>query len=168
NTLFWIDLASGSVKKIAAEPVYGPANLRSLKAAWAPDSNWITYALSNRTAYRTVHVYSPADNQSHAVTDGLSDATEPVFDASGKYLFFFVSTDAGPVNQWFAQSSADMRAQRSLYLAVLQKGIPSPLAKESDEEKGTEEKPEKPADKPKRPAAQKTEPVKIDFENLTQ
>ena len=70
----------------------------------------------------------------------MSDATEPVFDVSGKYLYFFVSTDAGPVNQWFAQSNADMRATQSLYLAVLKKGLPSPLTRESDEEKGTEEK----------------------------
>src|SRR5262249_30147519 len=141
TTLFWIDLATGAVKKIAAEPVYGPANLRSLKAAWSPDSQWIAYALNNRVGYRTIHVYSLSDARSHPVTDGLSDATEPVFDASGKYLLFFVSTDAGPVNQWFAQSNADMRARRSLYLAVLRKGVPSPLTRESDEEKGMEEKP---------------------------
>jgi tricorn protease len=167
NTLFWIDLANGEAKKVAAEPVYGPTGLRSLKAAWSPDSQWIAYALTNRSAYRTVYVYSLADGKSHAVTDGLSDATEPVFDASGKYLFFFVSTDAGPVNQWFAQSNADMRAQRSLYLAVLRKGIPSPLTKESDEEKGPEEKPIEPA-KPGAATAAKPEAVKIDFDNLDQ
>jgi tricorn protease len=164
NTLFWIDLASGAVKKIATEPVYGPTMLRSLKAAWSADSQWIAYALGNRAAYRTVYVYGLADGKSHKVTDGLSDATEPVFDASGKYLYFFVSTDAGPVNQWFAQSNADMRARRSLYLAVLKKGVPSPLTKESDEEKGVEEKPAEPT----KPAAAKAEPVKIDFDGLDQ
>src|SRR5262249_37820666 len=58
NTLFWIDLGSGAVKKITSEPVYGPANLRSLKAAWSPDSQWIAYALTNRSAYHTIHVYA--------------------------------------------------------------------------------------------------------------
>ncbi|TMQ32052.1 MAG: peptidase S41, partial [Planctomycetota bacterium] len=167
NTLFWIDLASGAVKKIAAEPVYGPAGLRSLKAAWSPDSQWIAYALNNRVGYRTIHVYALADGKSHPVTDGLSDATEPVFDASGKYLFFCVSTDAGPVNQWFAQSNADMRARRSLYLAVLRKGVPSPLTRESDEEKGDEEKPKEP-EKSAKPAAGKPGPVQIDFDGLDQ
>jgi len=165
NTLYWIDLASGAIKKVAAEPFYGPTELRSLRAAWSPDSQWIAYALGNRSAYRTVHVYSLAENKSHPITDGLSDATEPAFDGSGKYLFFFVSTDAGPVNQWFAQSSADMRAHRSLYLAVLRKGIPSPLKKESDEEKG-----DKPADaaKPDSKAVAKPTPVKIEVEGLDQ
>jgi tricorn protease len=171
-TLYWIDLASGETKKIASEPIYGPTSLRSLKAAWSPDSEWIAYALHNRSAYRTVYIYSLANGQSHAVTDGLSDATEPVFDASGKYLFFLVSTDAGPVNQWFAQSNADMRAQRSLYLAVLRKGLPSPLVRESDEEKATEEKPKdttKPEPKDdKAKDATKAEPVQIDFAGLDQ
>ena len=67
----------------------------------------------------------------------MSDATEPVFDASGKYLYFLASTDAGPVNQWFNLSSRDMRATRSLYLAVLRKDMPSPFRRESDEEKPT-------------------------------
>ena len=54
-----------------------------------------------------------ADGRSTPLTDGLSDALDPVFDASGKYLYFFASTDAGPSNQWFAQSNSDMRSQRS-------------------------------------------------------
>jgi tricorn protease len=167
NALFWLDLASGATKKIATEPVYGPAPLRSLQAAWSPDSAWIAYALGNRSAYRTIHVYSLAENKSRPVTDGLSDATEPVFDASGKYLFFFVSTDAGPANQWFAQSNADMRARRSLYLAVLKKGVPSPFMRESDEEKGIEEKPPESAKAAAKPA-DKPEPLTIDFDGLDQ
>ena len=66
-----------------------------------------------------------------------------------------MSTDAGPVNDWFSQANADMREAQRVYLAVLAKGVPSPLAKESDEEKGKEEKPEplakqdaKPGEKP--------------------
>ena len=39
------------------------------------------------------------------------------------------------MNHWFAQSNADMKAKRGAYLVVLKKGVASPLAKESDEEK---------------------------------
>jgi len=38
------------------------------------------------------------------------------------------------VEDWFALSNADLRATQSIYLAVLAKGVPSPIAKESDEE----------------------------------
>src|SRR5439155_7954673 len=121
-------------RKIASEPNYGPSNLRTLRGAWSPDSKWIVYALGNKAAYHTVHAYNVAEGRSRPITDGLSDALDPVFDADGKYLYFLASTDAGPVNQWFAQSNADMRVQRSIYLVVLKKGVTSPLAKESDEE----------------------------------
>ena len=83
----------------------------------------------------SVSLYSVEQDKSFAVTDGLAEVTEPVFDRSGKYLYFFGSTDAGPLLDWFAQSGSDMRETRNVYLAVLRKDLPSPLAKESDEEK---------------------------------
>ena len=95
----------------------------------------MAFNLGNKAAYRDVHVYDTKAGKSVRVTDGLADAVDPVFDASGKYLYLLGSTDAGPVNHWFAQSNADMRARRSVYLVVLKKGTPSPLAKEHDEEK---------------------------------
>ena len=165
ETLYWIDLANGKVHKIASEPQYGPTGLRGLNAAWSPDSKWIAYSLGNKAAYHAVFLYDLETGKSKAVTDGMSDTTDPVFDASGKYLYFFSSTDAGPVNQWFAQSNADMRHQRGIYLAVLRKGIPSPLARESDEEK-----PETPKKKEKesKEAKANVEPVVVDFDNLDQ
>src|SRR5260370_25713811 len=143
NSLFRIELEGGKVKKVATEPLCGPTNLRTLRAAWSPDSKWIAYTLGNKAAYHTVYAYDLAANKSRAITDGLSDAVDPVFDAGGKYLFFLASTDAGPVNQWFAQAGADMRMKRALYVAVLRKGLPSPFAKESDEEKGKVDKKDK-------------------------
>jgi tricorn protease len=165
NVLCWIDLESGAVKKVATEPLYGPAALRTLRPAWSPDSKWIAYALGNRAAYHTIYAHDLAAGKSQPITDGLSDATDPVFDASGKYLFFFASTDAGPVNQWFAQSSGDMQLRRSIYLAVLKKGVPSPLVRESDEEKILEKEKDK---KDKDAKDKKSEPVVIDFNGIDQ
>jgi tricorn protease len=169
QSLYWIDLGNGQVKKIASEPQYGPTRLWRLVPAWSPDSRWVAYNLGNKAAYRIAYVYDTRTDKSHQVTDGLADAVDPVFDAGGKYLYLLVSTDAGPVNQWFAQSNADMRVRRSVYLVVLKKGVPSPLSKESDEEKA--EKADQAAKKvvkdkkeePKEPAA-----VEIDFDGIDQ
>lgn len=164
QSLFCLDLSEGKAKKIASEPHYGPTGLVTLRPTWSPDSKWLVYVLSNRAAYRTVYAYEVATGRARAITDGLSDALDPVFDAGGKYLYFLSSTDAGPANQWFAQSNADMRVRRTPYLVVLPKGVPSPLAKESDEEKPASEK----KDKEEKKDLNKANPadVVIDFDGI--
>ena len=70
------------------------------------------------------------------MTDGLSDATWPAWDASGKYLWFLASTDFALKSQWLDMTSYDHEENSALYLAVLNKNDPSPLMPESDEETG--------------------------------
>ncbi|MFQ5742902.1 MAG: PDZ domain-containing protein [Acidobacteriota bacterium] len=138
-SLYLLDVDSGAIKKVASEPTYGPQ--KTLRASWSPDSRWLAYTLNSRTYFRRVYLYSLEEGRSHPVTDGLSDVSDPVFDAGGNYLYFLSSTDAGPVRQWFAMSNADVEVSRSIYLAVLRKGVRSPLAKESDEEEVADEEP---------------------------
>ena len=160
-SLFWIDLKTGTSKKIASEYQYGPARAKTVTHVWSPDSKWIAYTLNTKGYIQAVHAYSIEKEKSFQITDGLSEVSEPVFDESGKYLYFFGSTDAGPSKDWFAMSNADIRVTQSIYLAVLRNNLPNPLAKESDEEKGVQ-KEEKPKDAPK-PAP---EPFSIDFEGI--
>jgi tricorn protease len=162
QSLWWIDLPTGSCTKVASEPVYGP--IKWLRYTWSPDSQWLAYSIGNKAAYHLIQLYSIKDGKSRPASDGLSDAVEPVFDLTGKYLYFLASTDAGPVNQWFSQAGADMRSMRSLYVAVLRQGVPSPFARESDEEKGEADAKDKQPDKEKKAA----EPVLIDFDGLDQ
>ncbi|HSE62719.1 MAG TPA: PDZ domain-containing protein [Thermoanaerobaculia bacterium] len=134
RTLYWIDVASGAVRKVASDYFYGP--IKYLHPSWSPDSKWIAYAINNQAYVNRVYAYSLEQNKAFPVTDGLSDVSEPVFDRSGKYLYFLASTDAGPVNNWFSLETADLKITRSIWLAVLDKNLPNPLVKESDEEKG--------------------------------
>jgi tricorn protease len=131
-SLYTIEVESGELTKVAQEPIYGP--VKTLHHAWAPDSRWLAYTLNTPTYFQQVHLYSLDRGESHAITEGLADVGEPVFDAGGRYLWFSASTDAGPVRQWFAQSNADMELSQALYLAVLPAGVESPLTPESDEE----------------------------------
>jgi len=174
-TLYWIDLATGQVKRIASEYLYQIGGQALLRTSWSPDSKWIAYTLGTPTFFRRVHVYSLVEGKSYPVTDGLSSVEEPTFDAEGKYLWFLASTDAGPVAQWFDMSNSDLGMTYSLYLAVLRKDLPNPLAKESDEEKPKAEPKEagtpadKPAAKPGSAAKKPEKPVeavRIDFDGI--
>jgi tricorn protease len=132
RALYVLDVASGAQTKIDADPIYGP--VRTLHHAWSPDSQWLAYTRNNPTFINQVWMYSLAEKKSRPVTDGLSDARRPVFDKSGKYLYFLVSTDAGPVQDWFSHGERGHGASQSIYLACCRRTRPSPLAKESDEE----------------------------------
>ena len=70
------------------------------------------------------------------MTDGLADSVWPVWDASGKYLWFFASTDLGLKSQWLDMTSYDHDEDFGLYLSVLNKADASPLLPESDEDNG--------------------------------
>jgi tricorn protease len=163
RTVWIADVASGRQAKIDGDPLYGPVKV--LHHAWSPDSRWLAYTRNSPTYINRMWLHSLADGKSWPLTDGLADASFPVFDPNGKYLYFMVSTDAGPVQDWFSQSSADLAASRSIYLAVLAKSVPSPLAKESDEEGVKKEEAPKAGD-PK--ATPKPVVVTIDPDGLSQ
>jgi tricorn protease len=134
QSLYLLEVTNGRSKKVAGEPYYKPGQATP-GHAWSPDSRWLAYTVDTRAYISQIWVYDTTTGESKPVTDGLSDAADPEFDRSGKYLFFLASTDAGPVKHWFAMSNADMQQTSNVYLAVLAADEPSPLEPESDEEK---------------------------------
>ncbi len=163
---YWIDLDKGVIKKFASEHHLGPKDLILNRSAWSPDSRWIAYTLNTEASIRKVYLYSLGEDKSYPITDGLCEVSDPVFDKSGKYLYFFGSTDAGPIKNWFDMSNLDLTWTSAIYMVILQKDVPSPLAKESDEEKGTEKEKEKPDKPEKQLEADEEKPLRIDFEGL--
>ena len=134
RNLWLLEVATGRSTKIATDELYIPGPFREMAGDWSSDSRWIAYTLVTATHFRRVYLYSVEEGKSTPVTDGMSDAVSPVFDPDGKYLFFLASTDAGPVINWFDQSSHDMRMTSSIYLATLRADLAHPFARESDEE----------------------------------
>lgn len=172
RSLYVLDIVSGTSKKINEDEMYSPGVFRELFGDWSSDSKWIAYNKILETSFRQAFVYSVDQDKSFPISDGLSDASEIVFDANGKYLYFFASTDAGPVVNWFDQSNNDMRSHNAIYLVTLQKETISPFAKESDEEESKVAKEEtKPTEmkKGKKDAPvteEKPKSIRIDFEGI--
>lgn len=182
-TLWVVDLATGKAAKAASERLYAPQ--KTLKPSWSPDSRWVAYTLAGPTYVRSLHVYDTVSAESFPLTDGLSDVSDPVFDKGGKLIWFLASTDAGPVRNWFSLINQDADVTRAIYVATLKAGTPSPLAKESDEEKAEgakdagrndDEKGDaasakgeagKGAKDAKKPEPKKVEPVVIDREGFS-
>jgi tricorn protease len=173
--LYVLDTELNNIIKIDSDEIYSPGSFRALFNDWSSDSKWILYTKLIRTNFKVVYLYSFDQKKSFQITDGMSDATDPHFDQDGKYIYFFASTDAGPVVNWFDLSNQDMRMTNSIYLATLKKDTPSPLAKESDEESIKTEKnePEKPVQKNKKEKKlsetenEKPASIEIDTDGIT-
>ncbi len=182
--VWYLEVEKGTPVKVDTNTYDSP--FRLLDPVWSPDSQWIAYTKQLKNHLRAVFVYSLESGKAQQVTDGMSDARYAAFDKDGKHLYFTASTDVGPTTGWLDMSSVNRPVSRSVYVAVLRKDLPSPLAPESDDEKVQEEKKpeggaagqappaagqaaEKPAEKPaEKKEAEKKEPVKIDFENISQ
>jgi tricorn protease len=118
-------------------------------ANWSPDSKWITYTRDLDNDLKAVFVYSVEKHTSTQVTDGMSDASDAVFDPEGKYIYFLASTDDGPSRAGIDLSSLDRAQTSAAYVVVLSKDEASPLPPESDDEKIKDD--EKKKEDPRKP-----------------
>jgi tricorn protease len=171
-TLWYIDREKQSPVKVDTDAYDSP--FHDINPGWSPDSKWIAYTRLLKNHLRAVYLYSVDDARTYQVSDGMSDAEYAVFDKNGKYLYFTASTNLGLSTAWLDMSSLDRQVTRSAYVVVLSRDEASPLAPESDDEKGEDKArdAEKKADsdgksdardKPKEPVK-----VKIDLANIGQ
>ncbi|HSM60322.1 MAG TPA: PDZ domain-containing protein [Longimicrobiales bacterium] len=156
--LWLIELESGAATRIDTDTYADPG--RAFDPVWAPDSRWIAYSKSLDNHLRAIYAYSLDSGRAVRLTDGLSDAITPAFDAGGRYLYFLASTDYGPQSGWLEMSSLDHPTTRAVYLAVLRAEDPSPLLPEAGEEPGV--LPDAPA------AGDTSSAVRIDAEGIDQ
>jgi tricorn protease len=154
--LWMMDAATGKSTKLDGDTYADPG--RSLEPTWSSDSRWIAYSKGLDNHLRAIFVYSVVDGKASQITDGMSDAVSPAFDAGGKYLYFLASTNFGPQTGWLEMSSIDRPTRRSPYVVVLSATEPSPFLPElGDEPAGT------PA-----PRARTDSVVKIDLAGISQ
>jgi tricorn protease len=193
SRMWYLEVATRKFTQVDKDR-YWAAGRGDWAPVWSPDSKWLAYSKRLANYMGAIHVYSLADAKARQLTDGLSDARDPVFDKDGKYLYFAASTDSGPSLQPDV-GSGTRTVTNSIYLVVLAKDQPSPFAPESDEEKVADpaaadgqkpaadtqkptedtQKPatdaQKPAEgtqKPGAPSTAKPVEVKIDFDNISQ
>ncbi len=130
--LWYVDIESGNAKKVDTERYAHPN--RSMNPVWSPDSKWITYVRLLDSQFKVVKAHNVESGQTLQLTDGMSDAISPVWDESGKYLYFLASTNYGLGTGWLDMSSYNIPVTRALYMIVLSKDDPSPFLPLSDEE----------------------------------
>jgi tricorn protease len=170
--LWYVDLDKKVPVKVDTDRYDSPGY--DMRPNWSPDSEWLAYAKQLNNHLHSVFAYSVSAGKSTEVTDGLSDASAPAFDKTGKYLFFLASTNIGLGNGWIDMTSIARPETGAVYVAVLRKDLPSPLAPLSDDENAKKDDDSK--DKPKdgnaagkdKDKEKKPPKVTIDFDNISQ
>jgi tricorn protease len=170
--LWFVDIESKQQTEVAQDSLQMRSG--SIAPNWSPDSKWLAYSKVLPNHMSAIHLYSLAGGNSTQITDGMSDATYPAFDRNGKYLYFTASTNSGESLGLDIQA-VDRSATQSIYLAVLDKTLPSPFAPDSDEEKaageGNTPDPAKPAPAkpdPAKPPASAVKDIRIDLDGIDQ
>jgi tricorn protease len=174
--LWYVDLDHPTPVKVDTDLFDSP--LHEFDTVWSPDSKWLAYTKQLENHMRAVFVYSLDTGKATQLTDGMSDAMNPNFDVNGKYLYFTASTNLGLTTGWLDMTNEEHPVTRSVYVAVLRKDLPSPLAPESDDEKAEEQKKgaegqetqAKEGGKKEDEKKEEKKPVTvtIDFENISQ
>ncbi len=172
--LWLLDVKTGDKTLIATS--YYSNERSSFQPGWSADSQWITYTAILPDHLFAVYVYSLATAKSTRITPPGSDAQNSEFDPSGKYLYFFASTNPNPAIRTGELSAINEPTVYTPYVVVLRNNIPSPLAPRSGEEKAAKsassKKPAKKGDKKGTDADKKksSSPAKvtIDFNNISE
>jgi tricorn protease len=108
-------------------------------ASWSPDSLWLTYSKPHRRGSNDVYLYSLGAKKITRVSTGFYNDNNPVFDFSGKYLYFISSRyfypSIGQLDQRFNYYTTD-----GVFAVTLKADEASPFKPQSDEEKAADEK----------------------------
>jgi tricorn protease len=131
--IWYVDLPAGKPVLVDKGTYSGFGS--DFSPTWSPDSKWIAYQRDLDNQLNAIFLYSLETHKFTQVTDGMSDATSPIFDRNGKYLYFLASTNDGPSRAGIDLSSLDRAQSSTAYVVVLAKDGASPVPPESDDEK---------------------------------
>ncbi|MBI2824089.1 MAG: PD40 domain-containing protein [Planctomycetia bacterium] len=125
----WLaDLSKGDVSQIDSS-VSSAQGLFQLN--WSPEGKYLAYSKYGENRLPGIYVYDLAAGRSYPVTPDDDYAKSPVFDRSGRYLYFLSSPNAPAADyQWGVMSAvlSQPLVIRHLNAIVLVDGDPAPVA----------------------------------------
>ena len=171
-TIYVYDMDKDKIIKVDQNKWMYEGDLENFSASWSSDSKYLAYGKELDSRTTAIAIFDTKDEKTHQVTSGYYNDLKPVFDPSGKYLFFLTNRSFKPVygdfdNTWVYPNSTQIAA------VTLTKDIMSPLTPKNDSSivKKDEEK-KSDVKKDDKKDAKKDEPkvkeVKIDFDGFEQ
>ncbi|MEO8034528.1 MAG: S41 family peptidase [Acidobacteriota bacterium] len=134
HMLHIVDVTSGKITDVDKDDYGDITHYR-----WSPDSKWLTYTKNNEVRFSIIYVYSLPEAKAYALTSGMTDDNEPVFDPKGRYLYFTSNRDFNLTFSAFEFNYVYTDPTR-VYVAVLANDGPALFLPQSDEEKVSADK----------------------------
>jgi tricorn protease len=144
---------------------------------WSPDSRYLAYEVLQSNLFSQVRLWDQQSKKIHEATEPAFNASSPAWDPKGKYLYFFSDRFINPYLDKFEARFIVNDATLPCVLALQADGkLPFAPRGDTDTEIAKDKKNKKKdaSDKKKdskgtkaKDKEEKTEPIRIDFEGLT-
>jgi tricorn protease len=135
-TISIFDRVTGRTTAVDKALYYAEGALEAFTPHWSSDSRWLAYQRDLPvTQHNAIFLYDVTSATRTQVTSGFYNDNSPVFDPSGKYLYFLTDRSFDPI--YAAVDATWIYANPTTIAAVpLRRDVPSPLAPRDDEEGG--------------------------------
>lgn len=127
NTLSYINIETKAITAVDTPKRSIPFDFK-----WSPDSGWIVFSKTEENLFSSIYLYNLEKKSLNKVTSEIFNSYSPVFDPSGKYLYFISQRDFNPTLGNFELSYVYFNMDR-VYALNLKKDTPSIFAPQSDE-----------------------------------
>ena len=114
-SMWMLDLETGR-STVAGREAMGTGGPRPTD--WSPDGKWLAYTRQMPSHMGAAFLYSVESGRSVQATDGRADVSDPVFDASGQYLYFLASSNR-PMSTSATMAAFDHPVTISAYALLL-------------------------------------------------
>ncbi len=128
QTLFIVDVDGGKITAIDSSEVW---EIRHY--SWSPDGRYLAYAKDEENRFSSIFIYDTKDKEIIRVTDEFTQDSEPVWDPSGKYLYFLSDRTLDPFLSERGFEAIFDRMTKP-YLVMLRSGEKSPFFPKEPEE----------------------------------
>ena len=100
--------------------------------AWSPDGQWLAYSVTADNQMRQIELYSLNSGKAIRVSSAMDSDMNPVFDPSGRYLYFLSMRHENPT---FSETEFNVATLKmfGVYVATLTRDEASPFAPRNDE-----------------------------------
>jgi len=100
--------------------------------AWSGDGRWLAFSLGDENGFRSIWIWSAEKGDLRRVTDEMFNETEPAWDPSGEYLYYFSDREYAPQLSGIEWNFASNRTT-GIFAFALRKDAKHPFPPESDE-----------------------------------